>query len=84
MGRSVGLSTLSVFLSLIVWAWILGPVGALICVPLTLMVKLLVLDSYESTRFMSLMLTGGREMVSSAERKRRKRRGPRKKEDACE
>ena len=74
MSRSVGLSTLAVFLSLIVWAWILGPVGALISIPLTLMVKLLILDSYESTRFLSLFLTGGREMVTAAERKRRKKR----------
>ncbi len=74
MSRSVGLSTLAVFLSLIVWAWILGPVGALISIPLTLMVKLLVLDSYESTRFLSLFLTGGRDMVTAAERKRRKKK----------
>jgi AI-2 transport protein TqsA len=74
MSRSVGLSTLAVFLSLIVWAWILGPVGALISVPLTLMVKLLILDSYESTQFLSLFLTGGREMVTARERKRRRKR----------
>ena len=74
MSRSVGLSTLAVFLSLIVWAWILGPVGALISIPLTLMVKLLILDSYESTRSLSLFLTGGREMVTAAERKRRKKK----------
>ena len=80
MSRSVGLSTLSVFLSLIVWAWILGPVGALISVPLTLMVKLLIFDSYESTRFISMFLTGGRQMTSSADRKRTRRR----KKQACE
>ena len=78
MSRSVGLSTLSIFLSLLVWAWILGPVGALISIPLTLMVKLLILDSYESTRFISLFLTGGRQMVTAKERKRRKSKG------ACE
>ena len=74
MSRSVGLSTLAVFLSLIVWAWILGPVGALISVPLTLMVKQLVFDSYESTRFLSMFLTGGRRMMSGPERRRSKRR----------
>lgn len=74
MSRSVGLSTLSIFLSLILWAWILGPIGALISVPLTLMVKLLVLDSYESTRFLSMFLTGGQEMESAVDRKRRKKK----------
>jgi AI-2 transport protein TqsA len=59
MGRSVGLTTLAVFLSLVFWAWALGPVGALISIPLTLMVNLLFLDSYESTRSLSLFLTGG-------------------------
>jgi hypothetical protein len=49
-------------------------VGALISVPLTLMVKLLFFDSYESTRFISLFLTGGADLTSAAERKRRKRR----------
>ncbi len=73
MSRSVGLSTLAIFLSLIVWAWILGPVGALISVPLTLMVKLLVFDSYESTRFLSMFLTGGKRMESAVGRKRRKK-----------
>jgi len=73
MSRSVGLSTLAVFLSLIIWAWILGPVGALISVPLTLMVKQLVFDSYESTRFLSMFLTGGRHMTSGPERRRQKR-----------
>jgi AI-2 transport protein TqsA len=73
MSRSVGLSTLAVFLSLIFWAWVLGPIGALISVPLTLMVKLLILDSYKSTRSLSLFLTGGREMVTAADRKRKKK-----------
>jgi len=63
MGRSVGLSTLAVFLSVVIWAWVLGPVGALISIPLTLMVKLLFLDSYDSTRPLSLFLAGGAERV---------------------
>lgn len=57
MGKSVGLSSLVVFLSLMLWAWVLGGLGALIAVPMTLMVKLLFLDSYESTRPISEFLS---------------------------
>ena len=71
MGQSVGLSSLVVFLSLILWAWVLGGVGALIAVPMTLMVKLLFLDSYESTRPISQFMETG---ILDEHRKRRRRR----------
>ena len=53
MGRSVGLSSLTIFLSLFFWSWVLGGLGALMSVPLTLMVKLLFFDSFDSTRTIS-------------------------------
>jgi AI-2 transport protein TqsA len=57
MGRGLGLTPLAVFLSLVFWAWVLGPVGALISVPLTIMVKRLFLESYENTLFLSAALS---------------------------
>ena len=80
MGESVGLSSLVIFLSLILWGWVLGGIGALIAVPMTLMVKLLFFDSYESTRPIGEFMERGL-LDEHRERKRRRRR---RKEAAAE
>jgi predicted PurR-regulated permease PerM len=44
VGATVGLSTEMTFLSLVVWTFLLGPLGALLAVPMTLLVRALLLD----------------------------------------
>lgn len=58
VGEAVGLSTTLTFLSLAFWAWILGPLGAVLAIPLSLLVKALLMDADPSTRWMGGLISG--------------------------
>lgn len=55
MGRRLGLSTLVIFVSLVFWGWLWGPMGMLLSVPLTMVVKIL-LENTEEFRWVALLL----------------------------
>jgi AI-2 transport protein TqsA len=61
MGRGMGLSTLVIFLSLVFWGWLLGPVGMVLSVPLTMLAKFWA-ETDENTRWIAVLLSSGSEV----------------------
>lgn len=55
MGRRLGLSPLVVFLSLVFWGWVWGPVGMVLSVPLTIAVRI-ALERSEGLRWVAVLL----------------------------
>jgi predicted PurR-regulated permease PerM len=55
MGRRLGLSPLVVMLSLLFWGWTWGPVGALLSVPLTMVLKIW-LENTRDLRWVAVLL----------------------------
>ncbi|SEC49002.1 Predicted PurR-regulated permease PerM [Amycolatopsis tolypomycina] len=57
---SVGLSTLVTVLALVFWTWLLGPLGAVLAVPATLLAKALLVDVDPRARWAEALLSAPR------------------------
>ena len=66
MGKGLNLSPLVVFLSLVFWGWVLGPVGMLLSIPLTILVKI-ALESDPDTAWIGIMLGSGKSQLRATQ-----------------
>jgi len=64
MGKGLNLSPLVIFVSLVFWGWVLGPVGMLLSTPLTIIIKI-ALSTSDDTRWVGIMLGDSKAMTSS-------------------
>jgi AI-2 transport protein TqsA len=55
---ALGLTTTLTFLALAFWAWVLGPLGTILALPLTLLLKALFVDVDPRARWLSPLLSG--------------------------
>ncbi|WP_319804068.1 AI-2E family transporter [Nocardioides dongkuii] len=53
VGNTVGLTSTLTFLSLIFWAGVIGPLGAILAVPLSILVRSLLVDADPASRWLS-------------------------------
>ncbi len=75
VGDAVGLSTSLTFLSLVFWAWVLGALGALLAIPLSLLAKALLVDVDPDSRWLVPLLSGGAEKPERSARSEPRRAG---------
>ncbi len=59
LGKGLDLSTVVTFLAVVFWAWILGPIGAFLALPLTVMVKTLLLEPFPETQLLAQLMGTG-------------------------
>ena len=58
VGDAVGLTALFTFMSLVFWTWVIGPLGALLAVPLTLLARALLIETNPRLRWALPLISG--------------------------
>ncbi|HEY2195962.1 MAG TPA: AI-2E family transporter [Actinomycetospora sp.] len=73
VGDSVGISATVTFVALLFWAWVLGPLGALLAIPVTLLLKAVLVDSDPRAQWVEALLGAEPSPPKEPGRRRRKR-----------
>lgn len=66
MGRRFGISTLVVVISVFFWGWLWGPIGMLLAVPLTMVLKV-ILESSDEFRWIGVAVSSGQPVGGTKE-----------------
>lgn len=69
MGYTLGLSPLIVFLALLFWGWLLGPIGMILSTPLTMSLKIMLDDSPQFHWASVLLGTGSVKDIEAHQKK---------------
>jgi predicted PurR-regulated permease PerM len=75
VGDAVGLSTTLTFISLVFWSWVLGPLGAVLAIPLSLLVRAILVDADPDSRWV-LRLVANSDLIAKPKKTRRRPRAP--------
>ena len=67
VGDKVGLSPTLTFLSVVFWTWVIGPLGALLAVPLSLLTKALLVEADPGARWALPLISGKAEQTEESE-----------------
>jgi len=59
VGDVVGLTATLSFVSLIFWTWVIGPLGAILAIPLSVLTKAVLLDMDPRARWLSVLVSPG-------------------------
>jgi predicted PurR-regulated permease PerM len=64
--EGVNISASVTFLSLVIWGWVLGPIGAILAVPMSIIMQA-VLASRDETRWLAYLMGSGQEPYNPEE-----------------
>jgi predicted PurR-regulated permease PerM len=78
VGDVLGLSVAVAFLSVIAWTWVMGPLGAVLAIPLTLFVRAVLVEQDPDRRWARALLAGSSRPTEVSGRRPRPRRGSRR------